>query len=175
MVSRSDSSLLGQGSTRKVRTPQDSAGVNDPPPQGEEQWNRENVQGIDPKAGHGRPRGSRWSENSQTLRGARSNREARRKPLEAFDKPWSTADFRVRSLELWSNPERRGIVASCRLCRSPAEDRIRLIANPSRHYEGSAAKRLGPRSLFQINFLAARAAAAEGLGALPSILRCRWA
>jgi hypothetical protein len=31
---------------RKVRTPQGSTGVNDPPPQGEEQWNRENVRGF---------------------------------------------------------------------------------------------------------------------------------
>lgn len=61
---------------RKVRTPYGSAGVNDPPPQGEEQWNRENVRGIEPEAGNGKPRGSRRSENSQTLHGARSNRGA---------------------------------------------------------------------------------------------------
>jgi hypothetical protein len=64
------------GVERKVRTPNGSAGVNDPPSQDEEQWNRKNVQGYDLLAGHGRPRGSCWSENSQTLRGARSNRGA---------------------------------------------------------------------------------------------------
>ena len=32
-------------------------------------------QGIEPSVGNGRHTGSRWSENSQTLRGARSNRE----------------------------------------------------------------------------------------------------
>ena len=71
---------------RKVRTPYGSAGGNAPPPikqeeqpvlPGEEQWNRENVQGIDRRTGNGRSIASRWSENSQTLRGARSNREAR--------------------------------------------------------------------------------------------------
>ena len=40
---------------RKVRTPNGSTGVNDPPPQGEEQWNRENVQSFDLLAGNGRP------------------------------------------------------------------------------------------------------------------------
>jgi len=61
---------------RKVRTPQGSAKGNALPPQGEEQWNRENVQGYEPESGNGSFQGSCWSENSQTLRGARSNRRA---------------------------------------------------------------------------------------------------
>ena len=39
--------------TRKVRTPLGSTRVNDPPSRGAEQWNRENVQGNDPKYGNG--------------------------------------------------------------------------------------------------------------------------
>lgn len=41
----------------------------------EEQWNRENVRGYEPTTGNGTLSGSCRSENSQTLRGARSNRE----------------------------------------------------------------------------------------------------
>jgi len=61
---------------RKVRTPLGAVRANAPPSWGEEQWNRENVQGIDPFFGNGRSKGSCWSENSQTLQGARSNRGA---------------------------------------------------------------------------------------------------
>jgi hypothetical protein len=43
---------------RKVRAPLGSTRANGPPPQGEEQWNRENVQGIEPDAGNGRIRGA---------------------------------------------------------------------------------------------------------------------
>ncbi len=35
-----------------------STRANGPPPQGEEQWNRENVQGIEPDTGNGRIRGA---------------------------------------------------------------------------------------------------------------------
>ncbi len=43
---------------RKVRAPQDNTWGNSPPPQGEEQWNRENVRGNDLESGNGSSRGS---------------------------------------------------------------------------------------------------------------------
>ncbi len=48
--------------------------VNDHPGRPEEQCNRENVQGYDLEAEKVGPQASCWSENRQTLRGARSNR-----------------------------------------------------------------------------------------------------
>jgi len=86
---------------RKVRASQDNTWGNAPPPQGEEQWNRKNVQGVEPSTGNGRLRGSRWSENSQTQCEARSNRKAR--SIERYFNEWSAQGFRVRSLERLSN------------------------------------------------------------------------
>lgn len=117
VVSNRDSSQgeFREEAARKVRTPHGIAGANGPPSQDEEQWNRENVRGIDPSTGNGTSKGSRRSENSQTLRGARSNRGAwhlARDDCQAIGLVRPARSFRVRSLKGASNRSLRGIVAS---------------------------------------------------------------
>ncbi len=55
---------MGDHEGRKVRTPFGDVEGNALPPQGEDQWNRKNVQGYELWAGNGRPRGSCCSEIS---------------------------------------------------------------------------------------------------------------
>ena len=72
-----DNHCLVKTKERKVRASQSNTGGNAPPLKDEEQWNRKNIRGYDPRVGNGRLKGSWRSENSQTLCEARSNREAR--------------------------------------------------------------------------------------------------
>jgi hypothetical protein len=90
-------------SERKVRTPKGSAGVNDPPSQDEEQWNRENVLvAVIRRAGTGAFRGANGVKAAKLCTEQDQIGEQLQGRL--------ARSFRVRSLELVSNGEPRGMV-----------------------------------------------------------------
>lgn len=98
---------------RKVRAPLGSTGGNAPPPQGEEQWNRENVQGREPDTGNGRVRGAAGVKTAKLC--AEQDQIGEHRPK---GRVGAQPKLSGRLLEAVSNGGPRGMIAL---------DRIRLI------------------------------------------------